>query len=354
VTSIITHSPNLTCEQACKVALDEYGLVVTAEALPSDRDQNFRLRAEDGRSFVLKIANGEEDRSFLEAQNQVMERLYERSVTYCPQLLQTRSGADSFDVDANGLTYAGRLITWLSGEVLANCKWQGPELLRDLGTCVGEVDDALRGFDHPAMHREDFPWNLANASAVIDLHREQVEDSSMVLQIEVIRANLAEYVEPRLPLLEQSVIHNDANDHNVIVQCSAIDQQQIAGLIDFGDMVHSYTVCGLAIAVAYAMLDKTDPLQAATHIVEGYHGVRPLTEDELAVIFPMACGRLAVSACMAVVQQRQRPDNSYLSVSQQPIQRTLQQLIEVHPRFAEAAFRHVCGLTPNPASRTSL
>jgi 4-aminobutyrate aminotransferase-like enzyme/Ser/Thr protein kinase RdoA (MazF antagonist) len=350
VSSIISQFPNLTCEQACKVAQDEYGLVVTAEALPSDRDQNFRLRAEDGRSFVLKIANGEEDQSFLEAQNQVMARLRERSVTYCPQLMQTQSGADIFEVDANRSTYVGRLITWIPGELLANCKWQGLELLRHLGSCVAEIDVALQGFDHAAMHRGDFPWDLRNASAVIDLHLDQVEDSQMRLQIEVIRANLAEYVEPRFPLLEQSVIHNDANDHNVIVQCPAIDQQQVAGVIDFGDMVHSCTVCGLAIAVAYAMLDKTDPLQAATHIVEGYHGVRPLSEDELAVVFPLACGRLAVSACMAAVQQRQRPDDPYLSVSQQPIQRTLQRLLEIHPRFAEATFREACGLPPNPAA----
>jgi Ser/Thr protein kinase RdoA (MazF antagonist) len=343
VTSTIAQSPNLTCEQACKVVHDGYGLVVTAEALPSERDQNFRLRAEDGHAFVLKIANAEEDRSFLEAQNQVMARLHERKVAYCPQLIQTQSGADVFEVDANGSLYAGRLITWMSGEVLANCKWQGPELLRHLGACVAEVDDALKGFAHSAMHRGDFPWDLANASAVIDLHLDQVDDSRIRLQIEVIRANLAEYVEPRMPLLEKSVIHNDANDHNVIVQCTAIDRQQVAGLIDFGDMVHSYTVCGLAIAVAYAMLDKADPLEAATHIVEGYHGIRPLSEDELAVVFPMACGRLAVSACMAAVQQRQRPDDPYLSVSQEPIQRTLQQLLEIHPRLAEATFREASG-----------
>ena len=340
---MISQSPNLTCEQACKVVQDEYGLVVTAEALPSDRDQNFRLWAEDGRSFVLKIANGEEDKSFLEAQNQVMERLHERSVTYCPQLIQTQTGADFFEVDANRSTYAGRLITWMSGKVLAHFQWQGPELLRNLGTCVAEVDSTLKGFDHPAMHRGDFPWDLRNASAIIDLYLDQVDDSGIRQQIEVIRANLAEYVEPRLPLLEQSVIHNDANDHNVIVQSPVIDQQQIAGLIDFGDMVHSHTICGLAIAVAYAMLDKTDPLQAAMCIVEGYHGVRPLTEDELAVVFPMACGRLAVSACMAAVQQRMRPDDPYLSVSQEPIQRTLPRLLEIHPRFAESSFREASG-----------
>ena len=83
---MISQSPNLTCEQACKVVQDEYGLVVTAEVLPSERDQNFRLQAEDGPAFVLKIANGEEDRSFLEAQNQVMAKLREQKVAYCPQL----------------------------------------------------------------------------------------------------------------------------------------------------------------------------------------------------------------------------------------------------------------------------
>ena len=345
---MISQSPNLTCEQACKVVQDEYGLVVTAEALPSERDQNFRLQAEDGRSFVLKIANGEEDRSFLEAQNQVMAKLREQKVAYCPQLMQTQSGSDFFEVDANESTYAGRLITWLSGEVLAHCQWQGTDLLCHLGACVAEVDDALKGFDHVAMHRGDFAWDLANATAVIDLHLDQVEDSGIRQQIDAVRENLAEYVEPRLLRLEQSVIHNDANDHNVIVQSPAIDRQQVVGLIDFGDMVHSYTVCGLAIAVAYAMLDKTDPLQAAMRIVEGYHVVRPLTEDELAVVFPMACGRLAVSVCMAAVQQRQRPDDPYLSVSQEPIKRTLQRLLEIHPRFAEFSFREACELTPSP------
>jgi 4-aminobutyrate aminotransferase-like enzyme/Ser/Thr protein kinase RdoA (MazF antagonist) len=346
---MITQPPNLTCDQACKIAQDSYGLRVTAKTLPSERDQNFQLSTNDGRAFVLKIANSDEDRSFLEAQNEVLDRLQERNVTYCPRLVQTRSRADFSDIVSNGQTFAGRLISWLPGQVLAHCKWHGPELLRHLGACVGEVDSALRSFDHGALHRGDFPWDLANAPAVIDRHKDQVEDLQMRRQIDVVRAILAEFVVPRLSMLEQSVIHNDANDHNVICVHTAIDQQ-VVGLIDFGDMVHTYTVAGLAIAVAYAMLDKPDPLLAATRIVEGYHASRPLSDNEIAVIFPMACGRLAVSACMAAVQQRQRPDDEYLSISQQPIQRTLQRLLDIHPRFAETAFRHACGLTPNPGA----
>jgi hypothetical protein len=46
---------------------------------------------------------------------------------------------------------------------------------------------------------------------------------------------------------------------------------------------------------------------------------------------------------MAAVQQRMRPDDPYLSVSQEPIQRTLQRLLEIHPRLAEATFREASG-----------
>ena len=341
---MIIRPPSLSCDQAYELAKDWYGLEVTAEALPADRDQNFRLRAGDGRQFVLKIANGEEDRSFLHAQNQVLVRLRERGVRYCPELIQTCSGADFVDVEVDGANCAARLISWLSGKELVHCRTQGPELLRNLGACVGKVDRALMGFEHPAMHRREFSWDLRNALPVIEGHVEQVEEERMRQQIDEVRAMLAQYVAPRLSQLGQSVIHNDANDHNIIVRHASINEQRISGLIDFGDMVHTTTVAGLAIAVAYAMLDKADPLKAATRIVEGYHGVLPLGDDELAVIFPMACGRLAVSACMAAVQQRQRPDDPYLSVSQLPIQRTLPRLLKIHPRFAEATFRHVCGL----------
>jgi hypothetical protein len=223
-------------------------------------------------------------------------------------------------------------------------------VLRHLGTCVAEVDSVLKGLDHPALHRSDFPWDLSNAPVVIDRHIDKVADSQMRSHIGEVQSIFAQYVAPRLAELERSVIHNDANDQNVIVQRTTMVKPHVVGLIDFGDMVHSYTVSGLAIAVAYAMLDKPDPLMAATRVVEGYQAVRPLSDDELAVVFPMACARLAVSACMAAFQQRLRPDDPYLSVSQQPIQRTFHHLLDVHPRFAEATFRNACGLPPNPTA----
>ena len=89
----------------------------------------------------------------------------------------------------------------------------------------------------------------------------------------------------RLPTLRRSVIQNDANDYNVIVGGGSdvyTRNQEVVGVIDFGDMVYSYTVCDPAIAIAYAILDKPDPLAVATLIVSGYHAAYPLDENEIA------------------------------------------------------------------------
>ena len=153
---------------------------------------------------------------------------------------------------------------------------------------------------------------------------------------------------PRLAGLRQSIIHNDANDLNVVVGGGQSDpftkNQRVLGLIDFGDAVYSYTVAGLAIALAYAVLDKSDPLATMCQLVRGYHAELPLTETELTVVYPLALLRLCVSASVAGYQMQQRPDDPYLAISQEPIRRTLPKLMALHPRFVEVALRQACGL----------
>ena len=67
-----------------------------------------------------------------------------------------------------------------------------------------------------------------------------------------LRARLA----PALESLRTSVIHNDANDHNVLVDDAG---DRVVGLLDFGDLVHSVTAQEAAVAVAYAMFHRRRP-----------------------------------------------------------------------------------------------
>ena len=86
-----------------------------------------------------------------------------------------------------------------------------------------------------------------------------------------------------LPLqndLRRAVIHNDANRENVIVSASG---NEVAGIIDFGDMMYLWLVVEPAIAATYAMLASEDPIGTAQTLLRGYHQTLPLTETEIMV-----------------------------------------------------------------------
>src|SRR5262249_48152556 len=145
--------------------------------------------------------------------------------------------------------------------------------------------------------------------------------------------------------LGRSVIHGDVNDFNVLVD---LHTSRVTGIVDFGDMVVSETVNDLAIAMAYTALGKADPVGAACLVARGYHAIRPLSEDEIAVLFALMATRLCLSVTVAAAQQAERPDNDYLGISQAPIRETLPKLAAVHPRLAHYRLREACGLSPVP------
>lgn len=347
---LLENAPQFNESQAVSVAKDLYGIEATAKPLPSERDQNFLMTTETGDRFVLKISNGLEDRIMLDAQTRAMQHLAQQ-VTFCPRVVSAISGAIISQVrDSTGEKHFVRLVSYLPGTPLGDLKHHSPELLCDLGRCVGRMDRAMADFDHPGAHR-DFHWDLANAPAVLRKHQTQIQDSDLRGQIQELADHFDHYVVPLLPGLRKSVIHNDANDYNVIVG-GGYDlytrNQQVVGIIDFGDMVYGYTVGNLAISASYGLLGKSDPLAAAAQVAAGYHAVYPLEEREIAALFGLVCMRLCASACLAAHQQAKRPDNAYLSISQAAIRNTLPLLAKIHPHFAEAMFRQACGFPPLP------
>ena len=224
-------------------------------------------------------------------------------------------------------------MTYLAGTPLAAVGAPAPALLRSLGRAVGRLDAALADFDDPAIHR-DFHWDLAGAAAVIGDHRALIADEGVRGFVERVSAAAWRRIEPHRGGFRRTAIHNDANDWNVLVS-----NAEVVAIIDFGDIVHSWTVADPAVAIAYAMLDAADPLAAAAAIVRGYQAEHPLRDDELAAVFPLACLRLCMSACIAAWQQAQRPDDEYLAVSQAPIRRTLPVLAAIPLDFAAETLR---------------
>ena len=313
---LLEHSPRFDVESAVAIAGEHFGIRASARQLPSERDQNFLLTGASGEQFVLKIANALEERTFLEAQNSVLKHL-ETRVSFCQRPVQASAGEEIATVQgANGETHFVRLVRYLPGVPLAEIEPHPAALLHDLGRKLGQLAHALRDFDHPAVHR-DFHWDLANGNHILNEFGGLIEDANL-------RALVFKCQFDPEANLRRSVIHGDANDYNVLVDPQSMT---VAGLLDFGDMVYSYTVGELAVAIAYVVLDKNNPRAAAAEVVNGYTGEFALLDNEREALWKLVLLRLAMSVCLAAYQLRQRPDNEYLRISQRAIEENLPHLL---------------------------
>jgi 4-aminobutyrate aminotransferase-like enzyme/Ser/Thr protein kinase RdoA (MazF antagonist) len=341
----------ITEAEAVGLARELYELDVSAQTLPGEYDDNFHLKAADGRAFVLKVMHPARERAFIDLQCQALRHLAQRAPQLgLPRVLPNRNGELFASIAAaDGSNRLVWLLSFVSGTVLANVRPHTPELLRDLGRFLGEMDAALQSFSHPAAHRE-LKWDSSRALWIKE-YAQHIPDGHRRALVEQFLKLYEEEVVPALPRLRRSVIHGDANDYNVLVSEPWPQPRKIRSVIDFGDMHHGLTVSEVAIAAAYCILGEKDPLQPAAAIVAGYHETFPLEELELAVLYALIGARLAVSVTNSAHRKMVKPEDSYVTVSEAPAWEALERLAKIHPRFSHYQFRAACGLPPVPKTR---
>lgn len=347
--SLLRGSPTRSLGAAAGLAREHFGLDGQASPLPSERDQNFLISVGGSPLAVLKIASAAEDRGILEAQVAALRHL-SRSVSITPRVLSSSGGDSLIDLRGDdGRAHLAWAVSWLPGRTLATARRRSPHLFADLGRRIGAIDSALADFDHPAVYR-DFYWDLASARRIVGEHRSLIDDRDLGVAIDALTERFDRHTAPLLSRLPLSIVHGDPNDYNILVGGGADAEsrgQFVTGIVDLGDMVHSYRVGDLAIAIAYPMLDAADPLTIAAHVVRGFRESLRLEGDELAALFGLAMMRLCVSACIAAVQLGEKPGHEYLAVSQAPIRRTLPRLAKIPFGLAAATFREAAGLSPS-------
>lgn len=339
---------HVTEAEAVRLAHEVYGLEGAARALPGEYDDNFHLTAADGRAFVLKVMHPAREPSFIDLQCQALAHLAEHAAELpLPRVLPNRGGKLFSEITAaDGSKRLVWLLDFLQGTVLAKVRPHTLDLLRDLGRFLGQMDAALESFEHPATQRE-LKWDSSRAGWIKEFLGE-IEGGERRALVEKFLALYETEVVPRLPHLRRSVIYGDANDYNVLVSEPWGQRPRVRGVIDFGDMHHGLTVSEAAIAAAYAVLGKAEPLEAAMEVVAGYHSAFPLQEEEVSSLFPLMAMRLAVSVTNSAHRKKVNPHDAYVTVSEEPAWKALRQLAKIHPRFAHYSFRASCGLMPVP------
>jgi 4-aminobutyrate aminotransferase-like enzyme/Ser/Thr protein kinase RdoA (MazF antagonist) len=337
----------ITESEAAEIARRLFGIEAAAHALAGEYDDNFRLCEADGGEFVLKIMHPDRERSFVEMQCAALQHLVTTAGELpLPRVVPSLRGESCVQTRVkDGSLRIVWLLTYLRGKTLAEFQPHTPELLEELGHFLGKLSGGLTDFSHPGAQRE-LKWDASRAAWIGD-YLQYVEPLPRRMLAQRFLGLFETDVAPKLASLRRSVVYGDANDYNVLVACGPGEAARIAGVIDFGDTHYGITVSELATAVAYAILGKKDVLPAAAAVVAGYYAEFPLTEDEIALLYPLVGARLAVSVVNSAHRKSLKPDDAYVTVSEAPAWEALERWAKIFPRFANYTFRAACGLAPS-------
>ncbi|MEZ4672726.1 MAG: hypothetical protein R2932_00575 [Caldilineaceae bacterium] len=175
--STVQSAPTFTAADARAILQHHYGLGGEISQLDSERDQNFQLACPDGVTYVLKIANAAETASIIDLQQAAMAHVTTHSNLPMAHVHPTLDGQQLFYVaGSDDQQHIVRLLTYLPGKPLGEVKPHSPNLLRNLGLYLGQLDRTLADFAHPAAQRT-LQWDLRGAEAVIAAHLADVADA---------------------------------------------------------------------------------------------------------------------------------------------------------------------------------
>ena len=314
------------------------------EALAGEYNETWALTSVEGERLVAKVFHDSLSVANRLMQADLMQHLAQHEPDLpIPRVLRSRAGEVAARSSDGDETFHVQLLTWLPGRMICDVPFRDPALLREIGEAAGRLARAGEGYHHPAAVRSHL-WDMREADEQIVAHVDDVDDADhRGLALDIVEWFRRD-VRPRLGELATGVVHQDLNDFNMIVRLDEDLRWRLSGILDFGDALDTVCVAEVAIAVAYAMLGEAHPLDAAAQVVAGFHRVRPLREEEIACIMPMAMARLALNATVWTSRLARDTTNRYAATRMAKTWPLLEVLVPMDRAMSLATLRDACGL----------
>lgn len=330
--------------EAEQIALEQYGIKGVAIPLVGESDYNFKIESGD-ENYLLKISRPFANEKQIHFQEEILQFIQSSDTTInTPSIVKSILGELTVQIEnEDGAIQHVRLLSWMEGRLWSKVNPHNKELLHSLGNEAARITKALSDFDHPLAHRY-FEWDIAQGlwtSEYLSLFNS--EQRLIVSHFQKL-FNCSQHL---YTTLRKGIVHNDVNDNNIIVNDDLL-HPKVKSIIDYGDAIYTHVINDLAITIAYAIMDKPDPLASALPIVKGYHEVYPLNKYELEVLYILIGMRLVISVTKSAINREDEPENDYLQISEKAAWDVLEKWKEVDKKLAHCSFRHACGLSPHP------
>ncbi len=287
------------------------------QRLPGEYDWNYRV---DGDCpGILKIMHAGCKPGIVDLQVAILKRLATATGLPVPRVVASRSGNDVESVTTAEETRLAWMISVLPGCTFAEAGVDDSALMQDIGVVLARLHLALQDFTHEGLTRE-LKWDLT-AAEQFEAHLPLIHDQTRGALLRQIFSDYKSYYQPVLKSLPYQAIHNDLNDHNILVTTGEVPR--LSGIIDFGDAIYGPVLADLAITAAYLVLGCQRPVERLVAFIAGYQSVRELSDVETDAIWPLLLTRLAVSVCNSAAMKIEKPDDPYVVVSEAPAWRFL-------------------------------
>lgn len=297
----------VTPGRANAILARHYGFHGMLRRFETEKDDTFRVTRDDGRRFVLKIANPAEPLEETDFQTCMMRHVRRRDPSLpVPDTIRANSGDDWVSVtDEGGHERVARVLSHLDGMPLDSTE-SNPRQREEIGKALARLRLATEGFDHPGARRR-YAWDVQHLPTLQHLLTE-VEDP---LQKDALERGLERFrlIEPRLRRCRQQVLHNDFSRSNILVDHDR--PEFVTGIIDFGDSVRT----AIAVDVSTALLNQLpqgpheDLFYRGRDVLKGYLQLADLTRDELALIPHLVMGRVVARALLTLWRTKIFPQN---------------------------------------------
>jgi len=313
--------------------------VLKTKRLDGYDNANYHIVAESEDEYIYKTYKYSAPmKDVVEAENEILLFLGDEFYSHIPKPIALKDKTYIKTVDAEQGAVICRMLSFLKGTFLGDAE-HTVALFESLGAFLAKLDTKLRGVTNYTIQARQWEWDIQ----YIDLNRKYINDILNPTDRKIVHYffnQFEEKVRPVIPSLRKQIIHNDANEWNVLVQDGAI-----SSIIDFGDLAHTFLINELAIAITYACYDKENPLEWATIILKAYNRILPLEEKEIKVLYYLVASRLCISVCNSAHARKANPDNIYSSVSEKPAWKMLHKWLAINPINAENEFRKAADLS---------
>ncbi|MFQ6591219.1 MULTISPECIES: aminotransferase [Pseudomonas] len=302
--------PQVSPDQAAQLLKQHYGLDGSLQSLGSQQDVNYKIDSERGR-FVLKISRGDYAAIELQAQHAALKDLQGREHLRVPKVIQSLKGDELLTVSLDDQTLHLRLLEYIDGRPLTDLPHLSREVIQGFGALCGRMSQALAGFEHPGLERT-LQWDPRHAQELITHLLTTLQDLPQRAALAQVARQVEAYVKPLAQRLPWQAVHMDITDDNVVWQRDAQRHWQCQGVIDFGDLVHTWRIADLSVTCAALLHHAEGDPFAILPAIQACHAVTPLQREELQVLWPLIVARAAVLVLSSEQQQRLDPDNAYL------------------------------------------